>query len=82
MEIEATPDQVRRYSKIASEVTLLFYDNGVTRNEGMDVLALVVVSMMVGLGIQQDEAHTMADDLAECIKTNFDLRQRNYEPLN
>jgi hypothetical protein len=82
MEIHATPEQVAKFSRIASEISYLFAENRINRGEGLDVIALVVVSMLTALDSQPKEAHAMADSLAECIKINYDMHRRNFEPLN
>jgi hypothetical protein len=82
MEIHATPEQLKKYAEMAVEISNMFFEAGFGRNEGLDALALVIVCMMVGAEVEPKEAHAMADALAECIKNNYDLRRRDFEPLN
>jgi hypothetical protein len=80
--VHATPQEVAKFSQLAIEISHLFAESGIKRSEGLDVLAMVIICMMIALEMPPDEAHAMADGLAECIKINYDLQRRDFEPLN
>jgi hypothetical protein len=81
-DIEATLEERLKFSRLAVDVCQLFHDHGLKRSEGMDVLAVVVVCMLRALKTPPEQAHNIADELARCIKINYDMQERNYEPIN